>query len=172
MRQKVLCLNASWEPLCAIPLQRAVVLVLKEKAVVVHEAEGEFRSVSASVPTPSVIRLVTYVKVPYRSRIKLTTPAVLARDGHVCAYCKKHNATTVDHVVPRSRGGAHVWENVVAACRRCNGKKADRLLADLGWTLDRTPYAPVGTQWLIIGLAVIDDTWRAYLGEAAIAVPA
>lgn len=157
-----LLLNASWEPLCVVPLRRAVVLVLTEKADIVAEADGTVRSVSTSVPTPSVIRLRRYVRVPYRGRLPLTRRNVMVRDEDRCAYCDGR-ASTVDHVVPRSRGGANSWENVVAACGPCNHRKGSKLLSELGWSLRREPFAPHGTRWVLIGLAQRDPTWAPYL---------
>jgi 5-methylcytosine-specific restriction endonuclease McrA len=164
-----LLLNATYEPLCVVPLRRAVVLVLAEKAEIVEKGAGNVRSASHAVPVPSVIRLTTYVRVPYRARLPLTRPALLARDHHRCAYCGRR-ADTVDHVVPRSRGGRHLWENVVAACRVCNGRKGDRLLAELGWRLPHDPVAPRGTCWLVVAVGTVDPAWAPYLGvEAAVA---
>ena len=107
-------LNASFEPLCVVSARRAVVLVLKEKAEIVHRNGAEFRAERLTVPAPSVIRLRHYVRVPYRSVVPLSRRAVFARDGHRCQYCGRP-AENLDHVHPRSRGGEHVWENVVAA---------------------------------------------------------
>lgn len=161
-----LLLNATYEPLCVVPLKRAVVLVLAEKAEVVAEAPGLFRSACFAVPIPSVIRLVKYVRVPYRARLPLTRRALLARDGHQCTYCNRH-ADTIDHVIPRSRGGKHEWENVVAACRRCNGRKSDKLLSELGWKPRVVPKAPTGTFWLVVAVGKIDPAWHPYLDLAA-----
>lgn len=161
-----LLLNASFEPLCVVPMKRAVVLVLAEKAEILEEACGVIRSASMAVPVPSVIRLTTYVRVPYRARLPLTRRALLARDGHRCAYCGR-SADTIDHVVPRSRSGRHEWENVVAACRLCNGRKGDRLVAELGWVLRTTPTVPRGTRWLVVGVGRIDPSWEPYLTQAA-----
>ena len=86
----------------------------------------------------------------------------LARDGHRCAYCGAV-ATSLDHVVPRSRGGEHVWENVVAACARCNRLKADRLVSELGWRLRATPRAPAGATWRVLGARRLDPRWSPYL---------
>jgi 5-methylcytosine-specific restriction endonuclease McrA len=127
-----LVLNASYEPLCIVPLRRAVVLVLAEKAVVVEEGETLLRSERLAMNAPTVVRLSRYVRVPYRRAVPLTRRAVLARDGHRCAYCSAR-ADTIDHVLPRSRGGGHIWTNVVAACARCNHRKGDRLLSEMGW---------------------------------------
>ena len=161
-----LLLNASYEPLCVVPMKRAVVLVLAEKAEILEAAGGVVRSESTAVPVPSVIRLTTYVRVPFRARLPLTRRALLARDAHRCAYCSR-SADTIDHVVPRSRSGLHEWENVVAACRLCNGRKGDRLLAELGWALRTTPTVPRGTRWLVVGVGRIDPAWEPYLTQAA-----
>src|SRR5690625_2141324 len=110
---RTLLLNASYEPLCVIPVTRAIVLVMAEKADVVSEGDAVLRSPSVQVPAPAVIRLRRYVKVPYRRTLALTRRNVLARDDGICAYCGGRG-TTVDHVIPRSRGGGNVWENVVA----------------------------------------------------------
>jgi 5-methylcytosine-specific restriction endonuclease McrA len=158
-----LVLNASYEPLCVVPLRRAVVLVLAEKATVVEAGDGLLRSERQAVPIPSVVRLTRYVRVPYRRMVPVTRRAVLERDGHRCAYCARR-AESIDHVVPRSRGGTHEWANVVAACRRCNHRKADRLLPELGWALPFTPATPPATVALVIGLARRDPAWEQYLG--------
>lgn len=160
----VLMLNSSYQPLKIVPLGRAMRLVVAEKAEVV-QADGVIRSVSASFPRPAVIRLIRFVKVPYRAKLPLNRKAVLARDNGRCAYCGKA-ATTIDHVVPRSRGGAHDWLNVVAACSPCNAKKDDKTLKQLGWKLDFTPFAPKGTRWLILGIAEVDPSWEPYLAMA------
>lgn len=159
-----LLLNASFEPLHVVTERRAVVLVLSGKADVISESVGAFHSERVRVPIPSVIRLRYYVNVPFRSHLPLTRRNVMARDGGRCAYCG-HRGDTVDHVVPRSRGGDHVWQNVVAACRRCNGRKADRTLDELGWVLHVTPYAPSGWSWLLVGLPVEAD-WEPWLDGA------
>jgi 5-methylcytosine-specific restriction endonuclease McrA len=122
------------------------------------------------VRVPSVLRLTRYVRVPYRAQVPLTRRAVFARDGGRCVYCGA-TATSLDHVVPRSRGGAHTWDNVVASCARCNHTKADRALGDLGWRIGTPPRAPSGTAWRVLGFRTPDPRWQAYLddGEAATA---
>jgi 5-methylcytosine-specific restriction endonuclease McrA len=164
-----LVLNASYEPLCVVPGRRAVVLVLTSKAVMVAEGDGVLRAATRAVPVPAVLRLTRFVKVPYRAQVPLTRTAVFARDGGRCAYCDAV-ATSVDHVVPRSRGGAHAWENVVSACGRCNHLKADRGIAELGWRLRRQPTAPTGTAWRILGARRIDPRWEPYLHDLPSAV--
>jgi 5-methylcytosine-specific restriction endonuclease McrA len=157
-----LVLNATYEPLCVVPMRRAVVLVLAEKAVVVERTDGTLHSERQSVEIPSVVRLSHYVRVPYRKGVPLTRRAVLERDDHRCAYCPRR-ADTVDHVVPRSRGGQHVWTNVVAACCRCNHKKGSHLLCELGWTLPFRPGEPPATVALLVGWARRDPAWEPYL---------
>ena len=118
--------------------RRAVVLVLKDKAEIVARNGAELHSERRVIPVPSVIRLVHFVRVPFRNRVPLSRRAVFARDGHRCQYCSRA-AENIDHVVPRSRGGEHAWENVVASCRSCNARKEDRTLAEAGLRLRRAP---------------------------------
>jgi 5-methylcytosine-specific restriction endonuclease McrA len=116
-------LNATYEPLCVVPVRRAVVLVLKEKAEVLQQ------------------------------------------------YCGAA-AENIDHVIPRSRGGEHVWENVVASCRPCNAAKEDRLLSETHLTLRRPPFAPKETIWIVVAVGTVDPAWAPYLGPALEALPA
>jgi 5-methylcytosine-specific restriction endonuclease McrA len=168
---RALVLNATYEPLCVVPVRRAVILVLKEKAEVVHEKGDVLRSERMSLPVPSVIRLIHFVRVPYRARAPLSRRSIFVRDNHRCQYCG-HPAENIDHVVPRSRGGEHVWENVVASCRRCNAQKEDRLLSETHLTLRRAPFAPKETIWVVVAIGTVDPAWAPYLGAAAEALPA
>ena len=168
-KQRVLLLNATFEPLTALPLRRAIVLVVCGKAEVVHgdTAGLVIHSATASVEVPSVIRLSNFVRVPYRGRVPLTRAALMHRDGQRCVYCGGR-AETIDHVVPRSKGGPHSWENCVACCTKCNHRKADKTLSELGWRLPVVPHAPRGRHWrLVAGLAEADPQWLPYLGVAA-----
>jgi 5-methylcytosine-specific restriction endonuclease McrA len=159
--QRVLLLNASYEPLAVVSARRALRLLFAGKADVVIESAGRFHSPSVTVVVPSVIRLVRYVVVPYGRSAPVNTRNVLARDHHTCAYCGRV-ATTTDHVVPRCRGGRHAWENVVAACAKCNHRKGDRLLAELGWALHRMPFRPKGcAAWLLS--VTPEPGWAPYL---------
>jgi 5-methylcytosine-specific restriction endonuclease McrA len=101
--------------------------------------------------------------VPYRREVPLTRRAVLERDAHSCVYCGS-KADTIDHVRPRSRGGPHIWTNVVAACARCNHRKGDRLLSELGWHLRTAPVQPPPTVAVVMGWAVREPSWAQYLG--------
>ena len=159
---KALVLNATYEPLCVVPVRRAVVLVLKDKAEVLHAADRELHSEHTTMPVPSVIRLTHFVKVPFRARAALNRRAVFARDGNRCQYCGAA-AKNIDHVIPRSRGGEHIWENVVAACRPCNTRKEDRSVHDAGLVLRRRPAAPKELTWVIVAVGSVHPLWEPYL---------
>ncbi len=168
-RRRVLLLNATYEPLTAISLRRAIILVLRERADVVHAAAPGMavHSAARTVPIPSVIRLRSYVRVPYRAVTPMTRAALMHRDRSRCGYCGA-KATTIDHVQPRSRGGGHCWENCVACCASCNHRKADRLLSELGWTLHTPLTAPKGRHWrLLASIKEIDPAWVQYIDAGA-----
>ncbi len=161
---RALVLNASYEPLCVVPVRRAVVLVLKEKAEVVSASgDDAIRSQRTVLSAPSVIRLVQFVKVPFRATVPLNRRAVFARDGHRCQYCFAA-AENIDHVIPRSRGGLHVWENVVAACRPCNTRKGDKLLEESGMHLRKRPVAPQTLTWMLVAVGSVRPDWEPFLG--------
>lgn len=126
---KVLVLNASYEPLHITSWKRAIILLIKEKAAIV---------------SAKVIRLIEYIKIPF-SKINLVKPSrslIYKRDGHKCQYCGSTRRLTIDHVIPRSRGGGDTWENMVVACSICNTKKGNTLLEQTGMKLARKPFAP------------------------------
>jgi len=167
--ERVLLLNATYEPLALVSERRAVVLMLDGRAEAVELRPGGrvFRSAQLSVEVPAIVRLSRMVRIPRWARTPpLTRRAVLRRDGGLCAYCKQV-ADTVDHVVPRSRGGRHEWTNVVASCKRDNLTKGDQLLSEIGWTLSFTPWAPDGHLWRLRHLAEIDPLWEPYLAAAS-----
>jgi 5-methylcytosine-specific restriction endonuclease McrA len=162
---RALLLNASFEPLCVVSSRRAVVLVLKDKAEILHHNGAEFRSERRAIPAPNVIRLMHFVRVPFRATAPLSRRAVFARDNQRCQYCGSP-AENLDHVLPRYRGGPHTWENVVASCRSCNARKEDRLPHECGMTLRRVPVAPHATTSLIAAAGPIDPVWNQYLGSS------
>lgn len=167
--ERVLLLNATYEPLALVPDRRAVVLVLagRAEAVAFRPDCRVFHSARLSVDVPAIVRLVHIVRIPRWARTPpLTRRAVLRRDGGRCAYCSEP-ADTVDHVVPRSRGGRHEWTNVVASCKRDNLVKADQLLSEIGWSLAFKPAAPDGHLWRLRHLAEIDPLWEPYLARAS-----
>jgi 5-methylcytosine-specific restriction endonuclease McrA len=159
---RALVLNATYEPLCVVPVRRALCLLIAGKAELVHGEGTEFRSERHRFPTPSVVRLRYVVKVPYHRRTSLSRRAVFARDDHRCQYCGGH-ADSIDHVTPRSRGGQHVWENVVAACRPCNVRKRDRTPEESGMRLARRPAAPRELAWVAVAVGRVPEPWQPYL---------
>lgn len=142
----VLVLNASYEPLNVVSVRRAIVLLLKEKAELLEAAEAQIRAERIAFQRPLVIRLVMYVKIPRRLlTLPLTRRNILKRDNYTCQYCGRrpeNSELTLDHIVPRSRGGGHTWENLVAACAPCNRRKGDNLPGEIGMPLQRNPYKP------------------------------
>jgi 5-methylcytosine-specific restriction endonuclease McrA len=154
-----LLLNATYEPIRLVPIRRAVLMVLSQRAEVVEESGEVFRSEKKTVPVPSVIRLV---RIPYQAKVKLARKALAARDKGLCGYCGKPGQN-IDHIVPRSRGGKNEWTNVVWACMGCNDRKADKLLSEVRMTLRVKPYAPKGKAWLIVAVGTIEPEWEPYL---------
>jgi len=159
---RTLVLNSGYEPLAVVSFRRAIVLVLAGKATIVADGGSPVVGGSLTLPRPSVILLGRYVRAPHGRAVPVSRRGVLRRDAHRCAYCGG-TADTVDHVQPRSRGGRHEWTNVVAACARCNHRKADRLLAELGWELEFSPHAPRGVAALFAATVRTDPSWSAYL---------
>jgi len=157
---RALVLNASDSPLAVVTARRAVVLVLKDKADVVASNGMVFHAERFQLEAPSVVRLRYFVKVPYRAQAALTRRAVFARDEWRCQYCGSA-AENLDHVVPRSRGGPHTWDNVVAACRRCNSRKENRTPAEVGLRLRRRPYTP--RDGFRLSLGRLEPEWEPFL---------
>lgn len=168
---QALVLNATYEPLCVVSSRRALLLVLDAKAEMVEATERRFRAERISLAEPSVVRLAYYVKVPYQARIALNRRAVFARDGHRCQYCGA-TAENIDHVIPRSKGGPHTWDNVVAACRPCNTAKRDRMLEDSGMKLRKLPAVPRERTWILVATGAVRPDWEPYLGRAAASLSA
>ena len=159
---QTLVLNATYEPLGVVAERRALILVLNERATTIEESETIFHFSGGEVILPAVIRLHKFVKIPYRHSVPLSRRAIFARDGGKCVYCSAA-ATSIDHVIPRSRGGGHTWENVVSACHKCNHLKADKYLKEIGWRLRAIPREPVGAAWRILGTGRPDVRWMEYL---------
>lgn len=163
---RTLVLNAGFEPLAVVSFRRALVLVLTGKATLVAAHADEVVGATTRVPRPSVILLRRYIRAPYSSQVPVSRRGVLRRDGHRCAYCSR-SATTVDHVVPRSRGGADTWVNLVACCVRCNNTKGSRTPEEMGWSLGVHAYAPRGPAWVVKGADQRDPAWEEYLRPVA-----
>lgn len=166
---RVLLLNATYEPLQLVSERRAIVLVLAGRAepVALPEEPRVCRSSSVRVEVPSIVRLHHMVVLPSRVRVPpLTRRAVLLRDNFRCAYCDEPG-DTIDHIVPRSRGGRHEWTNVVTACRRHNTQKGDRFLHELGWSLRVEPRVPDGLWWRWRNVPDVDPLWEPFLPKAS-----
>ena len=159
---RTLVLNATYEPLGVVAERRALVLVLNSRATMMEDSGKVLHYASGQIALPAVIRLNRFVRVPYRKTVPLSRRAIFARDGGRCVYCTAP-ATSIDHVIPRSRGGRHIWENVVSACHRCNHAKADKPLKDLGWRMRAIPREPSGAAWRILGTGGTDTRWIPYL---------
>ncbi|MFT4211497.1 MAG: HNH endonuclease [Microbacterium sp.] len=164
---RTLVLNAGYEPLAVVSFKRALVLVMNEKATIIEQVEGDpVWGARGAYERPAVIILTRYVRVPGARHVPVTRRGVLRRDGHHCAYCGK-SATTIDHVMPRSRGGKDTWENLVACCLRCNNVKGDRTPQEMSWSLRWAPHPPRGPQWSVRGTERADPRWEPYLALAA-----
>ena len=165
---RVLVLNATYEPINVCTVRRAVVLLLKDKAELLEQASWRLHSEHATHARPVVIRLVAYVKVPRDThRRKITRRAVFARDGWTCQYCGSRSNLTVDHVIPRSKGGGADWENIVACCAPCNRRKGDHLPHQANMHPKTAPRAPSPHIFIHVATPTIPAAWRQWLPEAA-----
>lgn len=164
---RTLVLNAGYEPISIVSDRRALVLVLGGKASVLEADETQpLRSAYAAHARPHVILLRQYVRIPMANRQPVSRKGVLRRDRHRCAYCDAF-ANTIDHVLPKSRGGRDSWENLVACCLRCNNVKSDRTPEEMGWYLRHRPAAPAPQRWHVRGSeAGASVEWAAYLTAA------
>ena len=166
MSKQVLVLNASYEPLSLVSVRRAVVLLLREKAELLEVTQQILRSASLAMPEPLVIRLVHYVRLPHR-KVPSTRSAVMLRDGYTCQYCGDspgRHMLTVDHVIPRSRGGRHTWENLVTACISCNQKKGSLTPEEAGMVLSKRPVEPSYVALVLLSNPVAARRWQDHMG--------
>ena len=159
----VLVLNLNYVPINVSTARRAIVLVNKGKAELLENHRGEIHTVVAIFHVPSIIRLVYLVKRPYAPR-KISKKEIFLRDSYTCQYCgKKGQDLTLDHVVPRRQKGPHTWENVVAACSKCNLHKAGRTPIEAGMRLNREPRVPQPNPYRVLQNRTILEEWRPYL---------
>jgi len=171
---RVLLLNGrTWEPLSVVTIPRAINLLLAEKAVVVEQTDQFLRTVCDRFPIPSVIALRTYVNVP-RRQAHWSRRGVLIRDSFICIYCGVTPGVTfkgkplvksdftVDHIIPKSRGGKDNWGNTACACYACNHRKGDRLPHEAGMRLQWEPKMP-RTSYLVVAIGTGNETWRRYI---------
>jgi len=173
VNRAVLVLNQNYEPLNICNVRRAIVLVIDGKAEILETHETTVNTTRQQFPSPSVIRLVYLIRRP-RPRVKLTRREVFIRDNFTCQYCGRQvNDLTIDHVIPRSRGGQHTWENLVSACKPCNHRKGGKTLSEAKMTLRQQPYEPSPGVYYTIQRRLDSDiieAWEKFLpGYRAIA---
>jgi len=164
MNEPVLVLNLNFEPLNVCDTRRAVGLLMMGKAIIIENGRGEIRTARAAFPRPSVIRLSNIITRP-RPRVRLTKREIFRRDDHRCQYCGASSSRlTIDHVVPRHRGGGHNWTNLVTACPQCNRRKGGRLPPEAHMSLLRPPIEPRPTADYLFGRYSREyDEWGKYL---------
>lgn len=163
LNRKVLVLNQSYEPLMVINAKRAIVLIIKEKVKMLEKYSENIRSVQNSFDLPSVIRLNFYVHLKYKD-IVLNRRNILKRDDYRCQYCAKQAIPlTLDHIVPKNKGGKDSWENLVAACSKCNTRKGDTLLKHMDMKLLKKPRKPSKLFQLQTYVNKKQDNWKQYL---------
>src|ERR1700739_2934998 len=161
---RVLVLNATFEPINVCTVRRAVVLLLKSKAEVIEHAEWKLHSANSTMARPGVIRLVPAVPIPRDThRGRITRRAFFARDDWTCQYCGARSNLTVDHVVPRSKGGTSTWENIVASCAPCNRRKGNSEPRQAGMRLLKQPRTPSPHVFIQVASPSIPAAWRTYL---------
>ena len=161
---EVLVLNFTYEALNITSFQRAVKLLFSGKAEIVHNRDRVLYSPSWEIKMPSIIRMLYYIKRPMQ-KVALTKKNVLLRDDYTCQYCnvRGERMMTVDHVVPRSKGGPSTWENLVCACMRCNNRKNNRSPSDANMSLKRKPKTPKYIPWIQVRRNTLPDEWHKFL---------
>jgi 5-methylcytosine-specific restriction endonuclease McrA len=163
MNAEVLVLNQDYQPLSICSVQRSVKLVFLDKAEMLHDnPERVLRTVNDEYSYPSVIRLRKYINLPY-SRIALSRRNIMKRDQHTCQYCGIKSDLTLDHVMPRSRGGRDSWENLITACNTCNVKKGNRTPEEAKMPLRTKPYRPIHITFFRNLMNGVQEHWKPYL---------
>jgi 5-methylcytosine-specific restriction endonuclease McrA len=159
----VLVLNQDYRAISICSAERAMTLLWLGKADTIADKPDRFiRTSTISFPFPSIIRLRSYVNIPYRNVI-LSRRNVLRRDNFKCQYCGRQDGLTLDHVLPRSRGGKDAWDNLVAACVPCNNRKANKTPEEALMTLIRKPFRPSHVMFLRDYVGKVDEEWKPYL---------
>jgi 5-methylcytosine-specific restriction endonuclease McrA len=162
---KVLVLNTTCLPINICSWKRAIVLVIKGKAEGLESGKKSINNGKYSLPL--VIKLRDYVPIPYNG-VVFTRKNIFLRDNYTCQYCGKTKNLTIDHVIPKSKGGEDVWENVVSCCVRCNNKKGDRMPEEEGMKLMGTPYRPPSSLYLqITRQASVPQSWFTYFFKSS-----
>jgi 5-methylcytosine-specific restriction endonuclease McrA len=163
LNTQVLILNQNYEPMSVTNAKRAIILIYLGKAEIIERHDGYIRSVTLAIPLPSIVRLVRYIRVP-RKGIILSRKNIIKRDNHQCQYCgATHKPVTVDHIIPKDRGGEDSWENLVCACVKCNVKKGNRTPEEVGMTLTHRPQKPGHLFFIQRFMGITDERWKPYL---------
>ncbi len=163
MTGHVLVLNRDYSAVSICSVKRAVILLHLQKAELVEGLANRWiRTSTRHHPWPSIVRLNLYVRIPYR-RIMLTRKNVIRRDGFRCQYCGSRDRLTIDHVMPKSRGGRDTWENLVAACVPCNNRKGNRKPEEARMPLSRKPFRPSHVMFIRDFVDSVEDGWKPYL---------
>jgi 5-methylcytosine-specific restriction endonuclease McrA len=163
MGQKVLILNQDYSALSICSAPKAFLLVYLNKAELISTSSTEFlRTISQAFPMPTVIRLRRYVHLPYKG-VMMTRQNIFKRDNHSCVYCGTSEDLTLDHLVPKSRGGKSSWDNLVTACKRCNAKKGDYTPEAAQMTLRQRPFKPSFIMFLRDFSGITDESWWPFL---------
>lgn len=164
-KRKVLILNQDYRALTVCSVQKAFILVYLNKAELVEENKGnQLHSISSTFPSPSIIRLFRYINIPYKG-VMLSRQNIFKRDGGRCQYCGVSSDLTLDHVIPKSKGGRSTWDNLVTACRRCNSKKGDLTPEEAKMPIKQKPFKPSFVMFLRDFSGQVDESWRPYLGK-------
>ena len=159
----VLVLNQDYSPLTICTVQRAFMLVFLNKADLINEVEDKkLRSISQSFPFPSVIKIKQYVTMPYKG-VVMSRHNIFKRDDGKCQYCGTTKDLTIDHIIPRSKGGKSTWTNLVTACKRCNSRKSDYSLDKVGMKLRKAPIKPSYLMFLKMNMGVYREDWAPFL---------
>lgn len=163
MNANVLVLNQDYQPLSVCSVQRSMKLIFLDKAELLHgDPQKELRTISSSFEFPSVIRLRNYIRIPY-TKIVLSRRNIMRRDDFICQYCGKKSDLTIDHVLPKSRGGKDAWENLVTACGKCNIKKGNRTPREAEMSLKKQPYKPIPITFFRDSAGNVQELWKPYL---------
>jgi len=164
LNAKVLLLNQSYEPLTVCNVKKAIILIYLRKAELIDSKNSlKIHSVSQELQCPSVIRLKEYINVPYK-KILLSRKNIFKRDNHKCGYCGRGDLPlTIDHIIPKARGGSDVWDNLVTACTKCNNLKGNRTPEEADMPLKIKPYRPDHLMYIKNSVSRMDSTWKKYL---------
>ncbi len=159
----VLILNQDYQPLSVCDVRKSMLLLLLEKAEMLHDLPSKkVRTIRMEFEYPSVIRLRRYARIPFKT-IVLSRKNILKRDNNRCLYCGSREKLTIDHVIPKSRGGDDSWENLVSACTGCNHRKGNRTPREASMTLLGKPFRPNHIIYLRDFYGNIHESWKPYL---------